>query len=35
MKQKKYKSKIMVSSSVDGFENDLNLLCALLTRMGY
>ena len=35
MKHRKYKPKIMVSSSVYGFENDLNQMCALLTRMGY
>lgn len=35
MKQKKYKPKIMVSSSVYGFENELNQICALLKKMGY
>ncbi len=35
MKQKKYNPKIMVSSSVYGFENDLKQICALLRTMGY
>ena len=35
MRQKKYKPKIMVSSSVYGFENELTQICALLKKMGY
>lgn len=35
MKSKRKKPKIMVSSSIYGFENDLTQICALLKKMGY